>query len=52
VQQAFINISMVLALMPTKGTALPFISQGGSSLLMSLLATGILLNISNYAEKS
>jgi cell division protein FtsW len=52
VLQAFINISMVLALMPTKGTALPFISQGGSSLLLNLMATGILLNISNYAEKS
>jgi cell division protein FtsW len=52
VLQAFINISMVLALMPTKGIALPFISQGGSSLLLNLMATGILLNISNYAEKS
>jgi cell division protein FtsW len=50
--QAFINISMVLALMPTKGIALPFISQGGSSLLLNLMATGILLNISNYAEKA
>ncbi len=49
--QAFINISMVLDLMPTKGIALPFISQGGSSLLMNLMATGLLLNISNYAEK-
>ena len=52
VLQAFINISMVLALMPTKGIALPFISQGGSSLLLNLMATGILLNISNYAEKN
>lgn len=52
VMQAFINISMVLALMPTKGIALPFISQGGSSLLLNLMATGILLNISNYAEKA
>jgi cell division protein FtsW len=52
VLQAFINISMVLALMPTKGIALPFISQGGSSLLLNLMATGILLNISNYAEKA
>jgi cell division protein FtsW len=51
VMQAFINISMVLALMPTKGIALPFISQGGSSMLLNLMATGILLNISNYAEK-
>jgi cell division protein FtsW len=52
VAQGFINISMVLNLMPTKGIALPFISQGGSSLLMNLTATGVLLNISNYAERS
>jgi cell division protein FtsW len=51
VLQAFINISMVLALMPTKGIALPFISQGGSSLLLNLLATGVLLNISHYSER-
>jgi cell division protein FtsW len=50
VLQAYINISMVLALMPTKGIALPFISQGGSSLLLNLLATGVLLNISHYGE--
>jgi cell division protein FtsW len=50
VMQAYINISMVLALMPTKGIALPFISQGGSSLLLNLLATGVLLNISHYGE--
>ena len=47
VLQGFINISMVLALMPTKGIALPFISQGGSSLFLNLLATGILLNLSH-----
>ena len=52
VLQAFINISMVLALMPTKGIALPFISQGGSSLLLNLMATGVLLNISHYGERS
>ena len=46
VLQGFINISMVLAMLPTKGIALPFISQGGSSLLLNLLATGILLNLS------
>jgi cell division protein FtsW len=46
--QGFINISMVLAMMPTKGIALPFMSQGGSSLLLNLLATGVLLNISHH----
>jgi cell division protein FtsW len=49
--QAFINISMVLAMLPTKGIALPFISQGGSSLLLNLVATGVLLNISHYSER-
>lgn len=48
VLQGFINISMVLAMMPTKGIALPFISQGGSSLLLNLVATGILLNLSHH----
>jgi cell division protein FtsW len=52
VLQAFINISMVLALMPTKGIALPFISQGGSSLLLNLTATGVLLNISHHGERA
>ncbi len=47
VLQAFINISMALAMMPPKGIALPFISQGGSSLLLNLLATGVLLNLSH-----
>jgi len=50
--QAFINVSMVLAMMPTKGIALPFISQGGSSLLLNLISTGVLLNISNYGGQS
>jgi cell division protein FtsW len=48
--QALINISMVLALMPTKGIALPFMSQGGSSLWLNMLATGVLLNLS-YQNK-
>lgn len=48
VLQGFINISMVLALMPTKGIALPFISHGGSSLLLNLAATGVLLNLSHH----
>jgi cell division protein FtsW len=46
--QAFINMSMVLSMMPTKGIALPFMSQGGSSLLLNLIATGVLLNISSH----
>lgn len=50
VLQGFINISMVLAMIPTKGIALPFISQGGSSLLLNLVAAGVLLNISHHAE--
>jgi cell division protein FtsW len=48
--QGLVNISMVLGMLPTKGIALPFISQGGSSLLMNLAATGILLNLS-YQNK-
>jgi cell division protein FtsW len=46
--QAFVNMSMVLAMMPTKGIPLPFVSNGGSSLLISLLGTGLLLNISQH----
>jgi cell division protein FtsW len=47
--QAFINISVVLSLMPTKGIPLPFVSAGGSSLLINLLGMGILLNVSQHA---
>ena len=47
--QAFVNISVVLGLMPTKGISLPFVSSGGSSLLISLLGMGILLNVSQHA---
>lgn len=46
--QAFVNISMVLSLVPTKGIPLPMVSNGGSSLLISLLAMGMLLNISQH----
>jgi len=46
--QAFVNISVVLGLLPTKGIPLPLMSSGGSSLVVSLLAIGILLNISQH----
>jgi cell division protein FtsW len=46
VVQAFMNISVALSLLPTKGLTLPLISCGGSSLVMTLASLGILLNIS------
>jgi cell division protein FtsW len=48
--QAFINMSVVLGLMPTKGIPLPFVSYGGSSLFVTLGCVGVLLNISKQAE--
>jgi cell division protein FtsW len=50
VGQALMNLSVVLGMMPTKGIPLPFVSYGGSSLVVMLLATGVLLNISQQAE--
>jgi cell division protein FtsW len=48
--QAFVNVSVVLGLMPTKGIPLPFVSAGGSSLLINLLGMGVLLNVSQHAS--
>jgi cell division protein FtsW len=50
--QAFFNISVTLGLLPTKGIPLPFVSFGGSSLLVSLIGMGILLNVSQHASTS
>ena len=48
--QALINIGVVLALLPTKGMPLPFISYGGTAMLMALTASGMLLNVSQHVE--
>ncbi len=44
--EAFVNMWVVTGLLPTKGLALPFISYGGSSLIITLFAIGVLLNVS------
>jgi len=49
VLQGFINMSMVIGLMPTEGIPLPMISFGGSSLLSTLASLGILMNVSEHA---
>jgi len=48
--QAFFNMSVVLALVPTKGIPLPFISTGGTSVFITLATVGILLNITKKIE--
>lgn len=50
--QALFNISVVLGLLPTKGIPLPFVSYGGSSLLINLIGMGILLNVSQHASNT
>lgn len=48
--EAFVNLAVCMGLLPTKGLALPFISYGGTSLVVCLVAAGILLNISISQE--
>ena len=49
--QAIFNIAVVTGTIPVTGMSLPFFSYGGSSLIILLCATGILLNISRNCEK-
>lgn len=50
--QVFINISVVIGLIPVTGVTLPFISYGGSSLVISMFMMGIVNNIMNTADKT
>ena len=50
--QALFNISVVISILPAKGIPLPFISYGGSSVLVTLIAVGILLSISRYSTET
>ena len=50
--QEFLNISVVTGIAPTKGIPLPFVSAGGSSLLINLIGMAILLNVSQHASSS
>jgi cell division protein FtsW len=50
VVQALTNLSVVLGLFPTKGIPLPFLSAGGTSLILTLLATGVVLSVSQHAD--
>ena len=48
--QAFFNISVVLAIVPTKGITLPLISSGGTSVFITLASLGVLLNITREID--
>lgn len=49
--QAFVNVAVVMGLLPTKGLTLPFISYGGSSLLVNLACVGLLLSVASHKGK-
>ena len=48
--QSFINMYVVVGLLPTKGLTLPLVSYGGSSLVINCMAVGILMNVSRFTE--
>lgn len=50
--QAFTNLAVAMGLLPTKGLALPFVSYGGSSLVVNAAAAGMVLNISRFKAPS
>ena len=50
--QALVNLAVVVGLLPTKGLPLPFVSFGGSSMLVGMASVGLLLNISQHASPS
>lgn len=50
--QAFLNLGVVSGLLPSKGTNLPFFSQGGSSLLANIMALSLMFNVAKSREKS
>ncbi len=50
--QAFINMGVAVGLLPTKGLTLPFISMGGSSMVVSMMCIGVLLNISDQKARN
>ncbi len=49
--QAILNLMVVVGIIPVTGVTLPFLSYGGSSLLITMISIGILLNISRYQEE-
>ena len=49
--QAFLNLGIVSGLLPSKGTNLPFFSQGGSSLIANMLALTVIVKIAEEAKQ-